>query len=258
LAAVFALFLEGRAAGRTEPVAVSFSLEQPSVTLHEPAYLNFSVRNNSIEAVRFDLGFDAKEGFRFSIRERDGPTAKLPPYSRGGLGVGGKRTVGPGETYVQAVLFNELYAISRPGEYVIGGELVAPIQTESGRYLERPREVLLNLHVGQRDPQRLAQVCEHLAQVATNGSDYQSAHTASFALRYVVDPVAVPYLAKVVRDGDSGVRGFAVTGLARIGTREAVEVLESALNATKDPILRIQISAALWEIKTGKILAVSD
>jgi hypothetical protein len=258
LGTIFVLSLEGRATGPPDRVAVSFSLEEASVTLHEPVLLDFSVRNSSTEAIKFDLGFDAKEGFRFSVGVRGGAMVKLPPYSRGGLGVGGKRTIGPGEAYIQPLLFNEVYAFAKSGEYVIAAALVARIQTESGRYLERPGEVLLNLHVGDRDPQRLAQVCEHLTQVATKGGDYRSARAASFALRYVLDPVAVPYLAKVVKDGDSGVRGFAVTGLARIGTREAVEVLESALGATNDPTLRSQINAALWEIKTGTILQVCD
>jgi HEAT repeat protein len=112
------------------------------------------------------------------------------------------------------------------------------------------------LLAGERDAKRLADVCERLAKTAT-ATDYEPALDAAFALRYIQDPVAIPYLDRVITKADWRLRGLAVTGLGRIGTPEAVDVLKSHLN-TSDQTLRSEIEVALWEIKTGLKVQVLD
>jgi HEAT repeat protein len=114
----------------------------------------------------------------------------------------------------------------------------------------------MRLKVLGRDEKRLADACERLAKRATE-ADYQVARAAALALRYVQDPVAVPYLDRVLAKGDRGVKGFAVAGLASIGTTDAINKLTSHLNSD-DAQLRSQIQAALSQIRTGVKLEVND
>lgn len=246
----------GIEAKRSDSVTVSFALRDSRITLHEPVYVEFSVRNELAEPISFDLGFDQKQGFRFSITQPDGSTVQVPRYERGGIGRGGALTLGADEGYKQSMLLNELFQITKAGEYWITVKLAVRIRTLSGRELAAPPLEKIGLNVADRDRKRLAQVCERLAKTATK-ADYQAALDAAFALRYFQDPVAVPYLDRLITKGDSGVKGLAVTGLARIGTPEAVEILTSHLN-TNDPTFKSQINAALWEIKTGVKLQIND
>lgn len=232
-----------------EPIQVSFALQE-TVTLHEPVYANFSVLDKLAESLRFDLGFDRKQNFRFSITQPDGSTAELRPYLRGGLGLRGDVTLGPGETYQQSILMNELYDLSRVGDYVIAVGLVTAIGTVTGREVGPVPLTKLTLRVGERDSQRLAEVCDRLAKRAT-GADYQAALDATLALGYVRDPITVPFLGRVLDDGDIGVKSVAAKGLARIGSPEAVQVLKSHLT-TKDDLLKYYIQAALLQVREGR------
>jgi len=240
----------------TQTVDVSFSLQEPRLTLHEPVFINLLMRNGLQETVTFDLGFDAKEGFRFAVTPPGGVPIRLPPYSRGGIGIGGKRTLEPGSSYTQRILFNELYQITKPGEYSITVRLEAPIRTPSGRDIAPPPPEMLRLLVSNRDAKRLADVCQRMANNASGG-DIEAAHEAAFGLSYVQDPVAVPYLGGVLRKGDFGAKSFAIRGLARIGTPEAVQVLTLNLNPA-DPLLNVQIEQTIREIKTGVKTQILD
>jgi len=237
-------------------VPVSFALLESSVSLHEPVYVNLAVRNGLPEAISLDLGFDRKEGFRFSVTQPDASTVNLQPYSRGGLGLSGLIVIEPGQGFDQQILLNELYQIPKPGDYWIVVKLATPIRTHSGRKLEPTPWGRMMLRVSDRDEKRLADVCERLAKKAID-VDYQAARAAALALRYVHDPVAVPYLDIVLTRGDSGTKGFAIAGLASIGTTDAVNRLTSHLK-TEDAQLRSQIQAALAQIRTGVKLEVND
>lgn len=239
-----------------DAVRVSFTLQDSRVTLQEPVFVNLTVRNELSEEISFDLGFDRKEGLRFSVTQPDGYTLHLPRYHRGGIGQGGRVTLKPDERYQQSVLLNELYQIAKPGEYAISATLAVPIHTQSGMTVALGPPEKMRLTVAERDPKRLGEVCQRLAKMAT-GADYETARNGAFALRYVEDPVAVPYLGRLISEGDPGVKPLAVTGLARIGTPEAVRILTLHLNTT-DPGLKAQIESALWEIRTGRKLEVYD
>jgi len=79
------------------------------------------------------------------------------------------------------------------------------------------------------------------------------AREAGRALSYVNDPVAVPYLRRVLKESFFG-KELAIEGLVRIRNAEAVETLQSSLEIG-DSELRAQIKAALYAISKGKPFA---
>jgi hypothetical protein len=234
------LFFGGRMCW-AQPVSISFSLAEKSVTLHEPVYVQFSLRNGSREELHVDLGPDRVGGFTFFITQPDGLTVQ-PQSSRGqgGLSASGEISVPAGQTYSQRLLVNEWYKFSGPGQYSI-----KPALSTINATVAQP----MSLTVEPRNPSRLEDVCRKLADTAIHTLDYQSAYEAGLALSYIDDPIAIPYLGRVLHESKQ-VKGSAIPGLVRIGNPEAVKVLSQNLT-TLDPDLKAQIQGALQEIRTG-------
>ncbi len=59
----------------------------------------------------------------------------------------------------------------------------------------------------------------------------------------------------MIKKADWHPKRLALTGLARIATPEAVQILKSHLDAN-EPTLKCQIEVALWEIRTGSKVEV--
>ena len=74
------------------------------------------------------------------------------------------------------------------------------------------------------------------------------ASKAAYALSYVDDPLAVPYLGRVLKESFAG-KYAAISGLARIGDPEAVQLLTS-YSKTADPEMKLQIENALQEVRS--------
>jgi hypothetical protein len=235
--------------GWAQPVTVSFSLSQSSITIHEPVEVQFAVQNGGQESIHLDLGANRMEGFAFSITQPDGTTVQPSAPGEGGLTTEGEVSVLPGQTYTQNLLLNEWYDFAKPGNYKIAVKLTASIQTQSGSPVTARSSQETPLTVSARDAKRLEDVCHSLADKAIQSPDYASAADAALALSYVRDPVAVLSLSRVLREGTL-VKEQAIAGLVRIGNHEAVRALRE--NEEKaDPELKAQIRAALDEIRTG-------
>jgi HEAT repeat protein len=97
-----------------------------------------------------------------------------------------------------------------------------------------------------RDPERLESVCEGLRKRAMNVNAWEASKVA-FALSYVDDPLAVPYLGRVLEESFPG-KEAAISGLARIGNPEAVQLLTSYYTKA-DPTLKPLIDNALQAIR---------
>jgi hypothetical protein len=206
-----------------DDVPFRFSLDKPSISLREPVFIKLEVENPLAEAISFDLGIHAKARFRLSIAEPAGTMVSPPALEEVGFGRSGNVTVGAGETFHEEILVNEWYQFPEPGTYQVRLKISdLALKTESGALLSN--QVVsppMILQVGPRDPMRLTKLCERLTEQARTSRSYpirgQSAHTLS----YVVDPVAVPYLAKLA--GTPLLRRAAVHGLARIAQAEGLE-----------------------------------
>ena len=220
-------------------VDLSYALAAPRFTLHEPVLLNFSVNNALAERIKLDLGPDRKGGFLFRVTKPDGSLLQLAPYLREGVGLRPEVSVEPGQAYTQRILLNELFQHTtpklefEPGKYEIEVRMAHPIQTPEGALITSDTGTRLSLEIGPRNPQRLQQVAEEFTRQALGGSRGQAAFEASFILSHIKDPVAVPYLAKLLASGGLGDL-HAIEGLGRIGDESAVRVLISALGAEGD------------------------
>jgi hypothetical protein len=234
-----------RAGGR---VTISFSIPESTVSLHEPVYIQFSIHNGLSEAVRFDLGYDGKHNFEFTVIEPDGSVVRTLPTKMGGEVMGrwvDRAPLAPGKTFTKTLLLNQWYDFRAPGNYVVEAKLGGLVQTLLGSPVQSSPTQEIFLQVTPRNPERLQALCEELAKKAM-GDNAEAASNAAFALSYVNDPVAVPYLGRLLKESVFGGQS-AIAGLVRIGNAEAVRVLKSNLN-TQDAELRIQIQNALAEI----------
>ena len=231
-------------------VTTSFSIPEYTVSLHEPVYIVFSIHNGLNESIRFDLGYDGKHNFEFTIIEPDGSVVRTPPTHMGGEVMGrwvDRAPVTPGKTFSKRMLLNEWYEFRVPGNYVVEAKLGGRVQTLQGTPVRPAPPQDIPLHITPRDLEHLKSVCEQLAE-KVGDQDAGQASDAAFALSYINDPVAVPYLGRILKKTAFG-KEDAVKGLVRIGNAEAVRVLTSNSKG-QDPQLRIQIHNALKEIRS--------
>jgi hypothetical protein len=223
----------------TEYVLASFTLPSPSVTLHEPILVDFSIQNGRAEPIRFDLGPDRKDHFEFSILALDGSSSwahhrEVDPDPAGRAYALGAMSLRPEEVFHTRLLLDEWLSFDRPGRYEVGAALADTLWTEAGASLGRPRPEVLSIRVGRRSAKRLAQVCESLSTVAAEALGTREGHEATVALSYVRDPIAVPYLERALVPGGSACR-HVLHGLGRIGTAEAAAVLRSVHRSWREP-----------------------
>lgn len=229
-------------------VVISFSAPATNVALLEPAFVQLFIINNLPEGIRADLGHNFKSRLRFTITAPDGKVKKATPMSDEGLGLIGRVVIGSGKTYSRRFLLNEWYQFDETGTYRIDASLDSAVQTESGKIIKPRVNSTIAMTVSPADKERLDKICQNLAHDAIQSYSADTASEAALALTYVKDPIAIPWLGKILKEGVL-VREQAVRGLTRIGSPEAVRTLISGLS-TQDAELRLLISDALRRLKT--------
>lgn len=234
-------------------VEVHFSLRRPTVSLGEPVYVDFSVSNGLAQPVRFDLGADRKERFKFTILRADGSRVDVPQFRRGGFTLKGDISLAPGGMYSQALVLSEWYRFPRPGNYQLNATVDGCVQPETGLPVECNHSQTLPIQIEPRDPRRLAEVCESLAKTALESADADPAREAALGLSYVEDLVAVPYLAEISRKR-AFLSNTAITGLGRIANVKGLGPVMS-LVGVQDRNLERLVESALREIHTGATVA---
>jgi hypothetical protein len=232
---VAALVLRALVSGQCQGqdiLAVSVTLQNPTVTLHEPVVANLFVHNGGAEETRVDLGYDREGALEFSIVQPDGSTVKVPRLRRHeGISRLPELSLQPGEAYYQELLLNKWYMFSKPGSYRILMRLATTIRSGTGVPEKAEFSQELALQVDARDEKRLERACEKLAAAATSAST-ETALDAARALSYVEDLVAVPYLARLTKEGSFKVytRNIALEGLGRIARSEGLDAVISRLS----------------------------
>jgi hypothetical protein len=233
-----------------DAVPISFALEKPSVTLHEPVFVELRIENRLAEPVAFELGFQERAHFRFILTEPAGSKVSPPGAWEGGVGATGHISLEAGSAFERKVLVNEWYQFSKAGSYGIQMKVTAlALRTASGTLLVN--EVLsphMSLQVDPVDPATLSEVCQSLLESARTSRGYAKRAEAGLALSYILDPVAVPYLAKLAKTPQ--LEDMGVLGLARVADVEGIEQVVSRLG-TEDPELEPSIRRALECIKQG-------
>ncbi len=217
-------------AQRAQDISVSYSLVSTQLTLHEPAILEFVVKNGSDKSIQLHLGANNKQSFLITITRPDRTRVPVPPIFREGLATTGLELVAPGHEYKQRLVLNEWFIFGVPGHYEVEVRLTQPVKTAEGIAVAEVAPFHTSLEILPRDPQRLKDVCISLVEQIKSAPSYVAALEAALPLSYVQDPIAVPYLEKALYAGHL-VELNAIDGLRRIANQEAVQVLISALGS---------------------------
>jgi hypothetical protein len=180
--------------------------------------------------VLVDLGANRKEVFAFSFVTPDGSKSTVPPKRAEGSAMIGRIPLQPAQSYSQKLLLNEWFDFPTPGQYEISVRLVKPEGSPRGfdiYDISQGPQFRTTLLIQPRDAALLKKICEMLEAQVFNARNDEEAIAPAEALSYINDPIAVPYLIKAL-DSRRSVEGFAITGLERIGTDEAVRGIELA------------------------------
>jgi hypothetical protein len=229
-------------------IALSGSLSSSELSLGEPVILDVSLANESPEAVQFDLGQNRKENFLFVAARPDGTTVSVPRLRVSGFSVRGIVSIKPGGTYNQKLVLNEWIDFQTPGKYAIEVRLSSTGQPGSAAAPYETPPFRFDLEVLPRDAARLQSVCLSLALQVEQASSSAEAAESALALSYARDPVAVPYLERVLRSGWF-VEGPAINALETIADAQAVRVLISALKIDEPPYAARLARGALRRIE---------
>ena len=235
-----------------QAMTMTFSFEEPVAQVNGPVYLDVKMQNTGTEKLRVGFGYHGKWNYDFSVVEPDGTKVAVPPYRQYGPGPSGNVSIDPLGTETRRLLLNEWYIFRKPGEYTVNVKVAALLRTGTSTSWQSEFSDKLTLQVAPRDPAHLEEICENLAAAAVTANPADSAVTddSAFALSYIPDPVAVPYLARVLRKGTYAGREYAIRGLARVGSPDAIEVLKANLH-NADPQIKTQIEDALAQMRSG-------
>jgi hypothetical protein len=232
-------------------VKVSYSLAEDHPTLHEPIILNLTIENSTSERLVVDLGANRKEVFLFTIKKPDGSRIELPLKTPEGSAMIGRVPLRPGQTYTQKLLLNEWFDFPTPGQYEISVRFVKPQLTPRGvdiYDIYAAPEFRTTLYVQPRDAARLKKICAELQTQILKAATVADATEPAEALTYINDPIAIPYFEELLNSRRLLER-YAIAGLERVGTDEAVRVLKTASRSRNTDTARLA-QQALNRMKT--------
>jgi hypothetical protein len=198
--------------------------------------------------VGLDLGPNGKANIELTIQKPDGAviTRTLGPEDFGGSG---EHSLNPGGTFAERLLLNEWYQFPLSGSYKIKMTLLdGPLVTSETANADRP-STEFSVQIGPRDPAELESISQKLADRAMSAATIEQRMEAANALSYIRDPVAVDSLARVLQQGEL-VQHYAVEGLGRIGTPEAIAALVGA-QYLRDEDVRAAVRSML-EVLQGR------
>jgi hypothetical protein len=187
------------------------------VSLHEPVFVDCTIVNRSARPQRLDLGPDRIAHFVVSIEPPTGPASGQLRHEAAGIAASGEVEIAPHAEHRERLLLQRWYRFATPGRYkVLVGLAIPAMQLSSPPFM---------LEILPRDPERLLAVCETLAARAASPGDAEQSMQAAEALARVADPVAIPYLERLLSAGPA-IQLAAIAGLGRIDDPAARALLE--------------------------------
>lgn len=197
---------------------LSLRFSEPALPLHAPVFATLEILNEGTLPASLDLGKNSKGNLRLVFNLPDGRTINAPPYSLPPDGVFVPEVVvlRPGATYTQQLLLNEWQEFALTGRYRV------LLRIEPSPHVCTGEEVsaVAVIEILPRDEPRLAEICNRLAGVAA-AFNAASATEAAEGLSFTGDEACLGALVRVLK-GDARGRSWALTGLGKIGTKEAV------------------------------------
>jgi PBS lyase HEAT-like repeat len=250
LGIIIACSFQGFGSPQEAKVHITVKAESSEASLFEPLYAVLSVQNNLDEEIGFDLGLNGKAVFEFSITMPDGRslrTGTLEQRPGGEFGLSGKVALPQGRAYTQRLLLNEWYDFPTPGEYTVRLNANLAFWTPGGRQMQAAEPSAITVLVGQKDENRLRELCSDLTRRALASVPPHEAETeAALALSHIGDPIAIPFLRQVLENGWI-IDRYAAEGLGRLGSRGNIEAIDTlvASRAQADIERRSYITGAL-------------
>jgi hypothetical protein len=215
-------------AGQSGQVETHYEVTGRAVSLHEPVIILFTIHNGLAHPITVDLGVGNVSRFEFILKSSSGKIVHGRPQRTEGLTQQENVVIGAGEDYKQQLILNRWFDIDAPGSYELKARLNTPIDAGPNK-VTPPLGETISFEIESRDVNRLKAVCERLAAEAENARGVEAAQFPTLVLSYINDPVAVPYLSKILSEHTLEY-DVAILGLERVGSDAAVETLLSALN----------------------------
>jgi HEAT repeat protein len=141
------------------------------------------------------------------------------------------------------------------GGYAVHVALVPEFRAK----VDDPPTAYLHVSIGPRDEAKLRAVAKAFADRAINSHDFRDRSEAALALSYVLDPVAIPEMARVLASGsDAGLK--LTTAMARLGGPAAIDALQAAAQSNPNAWIRLDAARELRALREGTqvVFAISD
>jgi hypothetical protein len=215
------------------------------VTLHEPAFAELTFSNMSEAAVVIDMGQASEDHYELTIIRPNGSVVRAgKPYwatiPDTIAGIEWKR-IEPGRSAKRSLLLNQWFPFDEVGRYSVA--LNVPGVEGTIRFW---------VGVSPRDESRLRAICERLTEDAIPPGSPNGIEAAR-TLGFVIDDLAIPYLAKVA-SSPAAVTGLAFDGLMRIDDEQSVSTLTSLLrDSNQDTRRQARGTLGLMLIKSGNV-----
>jgi hypothetical protein len=228
-------------------LSITYLLPPTPITLHEPVVWRLQAHNVSKLTAQLDLGKNREENFIITYTGPNDPVPKTIRRHKEGFGITGTIAVAPNSTFEQELLLNKWVVFSDPGRYDIELKLLRGA-TQGADSIEIS-SFKASVEILPRDPKRLAEICNSLVARVEKANSYEQAAEAALELRFVADPVAVPYLQRALY-AKKLVEPLAIEGLEQIANEEATQALIDALSRTP-PETSVIARSALERIESG-------
>ena len=223
-------------AGHPAPNGVRFSYVLPqTLTLHEPVCLVSTISNETSETAQIDLGQDRKGAYVLAVTQPNGVKIDLPQHSHEGISRLATFALEPSQSYTQTLVLNEWYAFDVPGRYQVQVRLTRPALLGASSTPVADPGFQASIEIQPRSAERLKATLNELTQRIEDSASYEQAADAATTLRYVTDPLAVPYLEKALQSGKQ-IEQIAIAGLEGIADEAAVAALISSLRSANSDV----------------------
>lgn len=232
-------------------LSVSYTLATAAPTVNEPVFVKFTVYNGRSAPVVADLAMNSHGygGFQGKLTRPDARTEDGPTVTPGEWVPRNRVSIAPDETFTMLLPINKWFDFDVPGRYFLEIGTRKALTTEAGLELPALTGGNLEIEVGPREPARLKRICADLEGRALN-SQAPGWFEAAETLSHIHDPVAVPYLARLLGTRDDLTYVLA-EGLERIGDGPAVDALLAHANdGAEDRRNAVRSALAVIESKT--------
>src|SRR6185312_13813091 len=134
----------------------------------------------------------------------------------------GKHLVGAHATYAERLILNEWKEFREVGDYYAKVALVPQYAVRAAA----PPTARLHVSIGPRNETKLGAVAKALADRAVDGRDVGDRTEAALALSYMVDPIAIPEMKRVLQSRSDAALPL-IEALARLGGPSALDALQA-------------------------------